>query len=67
MFDKTALNFELTHQTNPNKTVNLTLDLKDIAHREDGAGGNGARHLNTWDGQRKILSSEVVKDENHED
>lgn len=66
-FDKTAINFELSHQTNPSKTVNLTLDLKDISHREDGAGGNGARHLNTWDGQRKILSLEVVKDENNED
>lgn len=66
-FDRTAINFELTHQTDAKKTVNLTLDLKDISHREDGAGGNGARHLNTWDGQRKILSSEVIKDENHED
>lgn len=66
-FDTTSIDFELTHQTRANKTLNVTLDLKDVAHREDGAGGNGARHVNTWDGQRKILSSEVKNDANIED
>lgn len=65
-FDQTSIRFELTHQSKANKTISLSLDLKSVAHREDGAGGNGARHLNTWDGQRKILTSEVIKNENHE-
>lgn len=66
-FDTTSIDFELTHQTRANKTLNVTLNLKDVAHREDGAGGNGARHVNTWDGQRKILSAEVINDANIED
>lgn len=66
-FDKTSIRFELSHQKIANKTLELTLDLKKIAHREDGPGGNGARHLNTHDGQRKILSLEVMKDESNED
>ena len=57
----------MTHQKNANKTLELILDLKDVSHREDGAGGNGARHVNTWDGQRKILSSEVISNEDNED
>lgn len=60
-FDSTSIKFVLTHQKKEDKQIEIVLDLKDISHREDGAGGNGARHLNTWDGQRKILSSEVIK------
>ena len=66
-FDQTSIRFEVTHQKNANKTLELILDLKDVSHREDGAGGNGARHVNTWDGQRKILSSEVISNEDNED
>jgi hypothetical protein len=54
-----VIEFEMTHQTREGKTVKVELDLRKIESREDGAGGNGAKHVNTWDGTRKFLKAEV--------
>ena len=58
-FVNDMIEFELTHQSREGKTVKVELDLRKIESREDGAGGNGAKHVNTWDGTRKFLKAEV--------
>ena len=51
--------FEMTHQKKQDKTITVELPLKNIESRDDGQGGNGAKHVNTWDGVRKLLKAEV--------
>ena len=57
----------MTLQTRAGKTINVELDLSKVHSREDGAGGNGARHVNTWDGARKFLSFKIDSDEDNEE
>ena len=66
-FSVDKIEFEMTHQTRAGKTINVELDLSKVHSREDGAGGNGARHVNTWDGARKFLSFKIDSDEDIEE
>lgn len=53
----------VTHQSHKDETLTLDIPLSKIVHRNDGAGGNGAKYFDTKDGLRKILRMEVIKDE----
>lgn len=66
-FSIDKIEFEMTHQTRAGKTINVELDLSKVHSREDGAGGNGARHVNTWDGARKFISFKTDFDETDEE
>lgn len=59
-FDVKQIIFKTTHHKKANAFAEVTFDVGSVFEREDGRGGNGARHVNTRSGERTILDMTLV-------